>query len=280
MIKKILVCTDGSGHGTVAARYGISLAGKLQASLMGLHVLDSRMLEGPLMADISGWIGAQPYGAQLQQFRELMQQRGEAVIEAFNALCQESGITPESWVKMGHPSRVILDEEIRAELIVIGQKGEHADLMGDMVGSNADRIVRNSIKPCMVVGPVFRPITRILVAYDGSAHASQALQVAVELAQSLEAPLASVTVREHNHGPDPERAVADCRTLCKAHGYPLETIIADGDPTEAILAEVAARECDLIVAGAHGHGRIHEMFIGSVATRLITTSDLPVMLVQ
>ena len=87
MIKSILVCTDGSPHGDTACEYAIPDRGSRRAC-SGLHVLDSRMLEGPLMADISGWIGAQPYGAQLQQFRELMEQKGEAVIRRFDNRCR------------------------------------------------------------------------------------------------------------------------------------------------------------------------------------------------
>ncbi|MBN1270588.1 MAG: universal stress protein, partial [Kiritimatiellae bacterium] len=123
MIKSILVCTDGSEYGDTACDYAIHLAGKLKARLMGLHVLDSRMLEGPLMADISGWVGAQPYGAQLQQFRDLMEKKGEAVINAFTDRCEKAGLTAETWMKMGHPARVVLQEEGRAELLIMGQKG-------------------------------------------------------------------------------------------------------------------------------------------------------------
>ena len=80
MIKSILVCTDGSENGNTACEYAADLAVKLKAKIAALHVLDSRMLEGPLLADISGWLGAQPFAAQLDQFRTLMESKGEAVI--------------------------------------------------------------------------------------------------------------------------------------------------------------------------------------------------------
>jgi len=151
MIKSILVCLDGSEHGDAACAMALHLTARLQARLLGLHVLDSRMLEGPLMADLSGWIGAQPYGAQLQQFRELMEQKGQAVVRAFDDRCSKAGIQAESWLKMGHPARVILEEEARAELVVMGQRGEHAEWMGGLMGSTVERVVRHSVKPCLIV---------------------------------------------------------------------------------------------------------------------------------
>ena len=196
MIKSILVCTDGSPHGDVACEYAISLTQQLNARLLGLHVLDSRMLEGPLMADISGWVGAQPFGDQFQQFRELMEKKGETVIHAFNSRCEEAGVKAETWVKMGHPPKIILEEEARAELLIMGQKGEHAEWIGDMSGSIVERVVRHSVKPCMITPDTFRPISRIMAAYDGSVHASQALHEATELAQALKAELVILTVAE------------------------------------------------------------------------------------
>lgn len=99
------------------------------------------MLEGPLMADVSGWVGAQPYGSQLQQFRDLMEKKGETVIQAFNSRCKEAGVTAESWIKMGHPPKIILEEEAHAELLIMGQKGEHAEWIGEMTGSTVERVV-------------------------------------------------------------------------------------------------------------------------------------------
>ena len=111
MIKTILVCTDGSPSGEAACEYAVTLAKRLKARLTGLHVLDSRMLEGPLMADISGWLGAQPFSAQIAQFRNLMETKGQAVIDAFKDLCEKHGIPAEARMRTGLPPRVILDEE-------------------------------------------------------------------------------------------------------------------------------------------------------------------------
>jgi len=40
MIKSILVALDGSQHAGSALEYGLSLARRLRARLIGLHVLD------------------------------------------------------------------------------------------------------------------------------------------------------------------------------------------------------------------------------------------------
>jgi len=280
MIKSILVCTDGSAYGDTACEYAVDFASRLKARLMGLHILDSRMLEGPLMADISGWVGAQPFGTQLQQFRELMEKKGESIIEAFNARCEKAGIQTESWMKMGHPARIILEEEARAELLVMGQKGEHADWIGDMMGSNVERIVRRSVQPCLITPMEFRPVTKMLAAYDGSAHSSKALREALELSNTLSLPLTVLTVRDGLSGEKATAAAADAQRLAKDHGCEIESMVEEGESEDVILGTARSKECDLIVVGAYGHTRIREMILGSTTAHLVAYSEVPVLLVR
>ncbi len=56
MVKNILVPTDGSDYGKTAIAYGIHIARKLEAQLTGLHVVDIRLMQGPVFTDISGSI--------------------------------------------------------------------------------------------------------------------------------------------------------------------------------------------------------------------------------
>lgn len=280
MIKSLMVFTDGSEGGNVACQYAVFLAARLKARLTGCHVLDSRMLEGPLMADISGWVGAQPYGAQLQQFRELMQQKGEAILAAFSKLAEDEGVDADAAIRMGHPARVILEEESRAELIVLGQNGEHADLTGELIGSTVERVARHSIKPCLVTPAAFHPISRILVAYDGSGPASKALHEAIELALALATPLVILTVSE-NHDVAKARGIAeDGIRLARAHECAAGNMVVEGRPDQVILSKAEELDCGLIVVGAYGHGRIREMILGSTTQNLVTRAKKPVLLVR
>ena len=170
------------------------------------------------MADISGWIGAQPYGAQVQQFRELLQQRGEAVAAAFSQRCEEEGVEADIEIGMGHPSRVILEAEARTELLVLGQKGEHASLIGDMMGSNVERVARHAATPCLVTPETFAPVTRILAAYDGSGHGAKALHEAVELAAALDVEVLVLTVAESHDAEEADQIAADGFKMAEAHG--------------------------------------------------------------
>lgn len=280
MIKSILACIDGSSHGDVAGQYAICMADHLRARLVGLHVLDSRMLEGPLLADLAGGIGAQPYAAQTQQFRALMEQKGRAIADAFESRCREAGLQAETLIRIGHPPRIILEEEVRAELVVLGQKGEHAEWIGDMTGSTLERVARHSVKPCLVTPKKFSPVHRILAAYDGSAHASQALREAAELAAAMKIELVVLTAGDGNHEDEAERISRDAMALVKAHECDARPLVVKGRPASVILDAVRDEACDLIVVGAYGHSRIREMILGSVTTQVMSRAQVPVIMVR
>ena len=280
MIKNILICTDGSAFGDVASEYAIHLATRLKAQIIGLHVLDSRMLEGPMLSDISGMLGAEPFSAQLAQFRDIMEGKGESVLKTLAERAGRAGLDLEARVRMGHPARVILDEEVSAELLVLGQKGEHADLIGDLLGSNVERIVRRSCKPCLVTPSEFVPITKILAAFDGSAISSKALHEGIELALALNVPLLILTARTHPADRTAEDIAELGMKLARAHNCVAARLVVEGRPSEQILEVAHQQGCNLIVVGAYGHSVIREWIIGSTTAHLIHTTDLPVMLVR
>jgi len=48
-------------------------------------------------------------------------------------------------------------------------------------------------------------------------------------------------------------------------------------PPEAIVAVALAEKCDLVVVGSHGRGAIGQLWLGSVTTRVLATSSVPVL---
>lgn len=280
MLKSLLVFTDGSDYANAATAQAIQLARGLKARLSGCHVLDIRTLEGPLLADLSGWLGAQPYAAQVTQFRTLLEQRGQAILQAFTQEGERAGMDVEALLRTGHPARAILDEEARAELIILGQRGEHAEQTGDLLGSTVERVIRHSIKPCLVTPAQPRSIRRILAAFDGSDVSSKALHEAIEMAAALAVPLVLLTVAEDGDREKARATVEDGMRLVRAHEGVAAQLVVEGRPDQVILAKAEELGCDLVVVGAYGHSRIREMILGSTTQNLVARATCPVLLVR
>jgi nucleotide-binding universal stress UspA family protein len=58
-----------------------------------------------------------------------------------------------------------------------------------------------------------------------------------------------------------------------------EIRILHGAPAQTILAEAARLPADLIVMGTHGHPALERFLVGSVASRVVQQSPIPVLLV-
>src|SRR5580704_10198183 len=135
MYKTILLCTDGSPAAEVAGDYGIWFARKLAASLRALYVTDVRVLEGPWLADLSGAIGAQAYSGMLPQLQQIQKEKAEMILAAARERCQKSGIACETIHETGGLIGAILNQERQADLVILGQHGEHAEWSEEMLGS-------------------------------------------------------------------------------------------------------------------------------------------------
>jgi len=145
-------------------------------------------------------------------------------------------------------------------------------------------------------GGVYR---RLLVPLDGSKESFAALRSALRLGRTLQATvvgyhaLAPVPVPYFDAPPPgyptPKEYRALMRTLARryfekaerlAHtaGVPFESMAdARGEVAEGISEAARRMECDLIVLGSHGRGAFGRLLLGSVATRLISMAEVPVL---
>ena len=125
----------------------------------------------------------------------------------------------------------------------------------------------------------FREIRRILVAYDGTAHATLAFERACELCNLLRLPMVLLTCRER---PDEDvRATQkQAERVRESSAFELDVRIVDGHPEEQILECAKLTEADLIVMGAYGHSRLREFFLGSTTNYVILKATRPVLLMR
>jgi nucleotide-binding universal stress UspA family protein len=60
---------------------------------------------------------------------------------------------------------------------------------------------------------------------------------------------------------------------------PCEGVVRFGEPSHEIVAYAAESACDLVVVGTHGRGALSRLLLGSVASRVLRASAVPVLIV-
>lgn len=281
-MKTIMVCTDGSEGAQRATEMAVDWAARLGATIRAVYVTDVRLLEGPWLADISGAIGAQPYAALVPQLVKWQREKAEIVMDAVRQSCASRGVTCETIVETGRVIPTLLEQERHCDLVVLGQRGEHAAWAWQPLGSSVEGLVRASIRPCLVVTQQWQPTRQAVVAFDGSRESRKALERGLPLLHALGAQAEVVTVAVEGHGPpvaDPElhetirqTAPPDLRVTTR--------IVQGTDAAVEIL--LAAEHCSaqLIVMGAYGHTRIRELILGSTTTSVLRRTNMPVLLMR
>jgi len=59
-----------------------------------------------------------------------------------------------------------------------------------------------------------------------------------------------------------------------------EIIVNRGNPVDEIIKQSENTNCDLIIMGSHGHGKLADALVGSTAMRVVRRSKIPVLLVR
>lgn len=274
MIKRILVASDGSDAVQPAIEYAISLGHSLQARLTGIFVVDIKLLEGPFLRDLSATMGTAPMANYQSVIAGILEERGKAALQAFAAQCATHGVECDTELKTGIIHHTILEQAELADVLVLGRGGEHSDWLEGLMGSTAEAILRRAKLP-VIIAPNVKPITDgILVAFDGSPHARQALKTAVDVAHDTGARLELIVV-----GDDDSAAIAqDAEVYLHDHGIPVKLEKRIGVASQEIVEYAHEAGVGLLVMGAYGHTRVREMLIGSTTTAVVNHAACPVML--
>jgi nucleotide-binding universal stress UspA family protein len=280
MVKNILIPIDGSDYGKTAIAYGIIIASKLDARLTGLHVVDVRLMQGPVFTDISGSIGLPPYQEFLPAIESSLEGKAEAILKEFCEQCEAAGIHPETKKITGVIDEVIIEEGRKCcDWILLAQRGEHFHIGGGAIlGSTAQSVVRRSGKPVLVTPERFRKINRMALAYDGSPPAQNALNLAAELSARAAWPL-SVVIIADDQGLGAKLS-EKAEAFLKTRAVDGAILILKGTEDKELLKFIREGTADLLVMGAYGHNRLREVLLGSTTSVVIRKSTIPVLLTR
>lgn len=280
MIRNILIPTDGSNYGRTAIAYGIYFARKLDARLTGLHVVDIRLMQGPVFTDISGAVGLPPYQELLPVIESGLDAKADAILKEFREQCEAGGVQPETKKVLGVIDETIIAEGRSCDWILLAQRGEHFRIGGRAIlGSTAESVVRRSGRPVVVTPEHFRKIGSMALAYDGSNPAQKALKLAAEVAEAAAWPLSVVIITD-----DPAlgaKLTEQAEALLEPHPIARTTIIRGSrNADKELLHFIGEGSAELLVMGAYGNNRLRELLVGSTTAAVIRKSTIPVLLTR
>jgi nucleotide-binding universal stress UspA family protein len=297
-IRQILCPVDFSDHSRRALDHAFAIAKWYDSSVTPLHVLS--------FVPVAAYAPGSPMFPPIP-LTDVDREQVLVDLKRFAETPSAGAVRMEARLREGHTVDEILAEAeaLPADLLVIGTHGR-SGFERLVLGSVAERLVRKASGPVLSVPPqvgtassVFK---RILCPLDFSDASMQALKYAMSLAQEADARLTVLHVMQYKiselpemHDPRPSGrplSLDEFRARCeeetrrrleeavpqdvKAYAR-VETKIASGKPYQAILAEAAQEEADLIVMGVHGRNPVDLMFLGSTTQHVLRRAGCPVL---
>ncbi|WP_410507786.1 universal stress protein [Methanosarcina hadiensis] len=140
--RNIVIATDGSENTQKAISYGIEIAKLSGATVHALYVVDISSFSSIPMSSEGGW----------EAMYQILKMEGERAVSAVKSQGEAAGVEVRENVLEGHPINEIIEfaENNNADLIVMGTLGK-TGLDRFLLGSVADKVVRSSKVPVMVV---------------------------------------------------------------------------------------------------------------------------------
>jgi len=138
MYRNVLVPTDGSDASAAAVEHAVDLAGRYDARIHALYVVDS------------GSYGV--LGESTPTVVEALREDGSQAVASVAATAADAGVEVDTAVVEGAVHRSILDhaDEVDADLVVMGTHGRQG-IDRYLLGSVTERIVRSSSVPVLTV---------------------------------------------------------------------------------------------------------------------------------
>lgn len=296
---RILVPVDGSENSQHAVEF-ITSRTTLLGSKPNIEILNVQL---PLPARACRLVGQD----SLTRYYE---DESEKIFEPVRRMLGKVGHEAHETFIVGEPSDCIAaeSEKLGADLIVMGSRGQSA-LKGLFFGSVSNGVLAKCKTPVLMLRDKPAPeadALRVGIAVDGSKFGRAAVRyvlkhislfgtgaqfylinVVSDYAGAVMPDMAGMALPalseeevlelqkdEFNEAVEPLRPL-----FAKAAIKPKEICLV-GNAGDEITAFAKKRKLDIVVMGSHGYGRFKAAVMGSTATRIAATSDVPLLIVR
>ena len=295
MYDRIVIAVDGSDEAVHAARRGLELANAYDATVDVIHVVERNALRLTRTGDE----------------RTRLRDRGAAILDETDGVASEVGLSVSTKLVEGRPAVRIskFAAESDADLVVVGKQGL-TGVTRRLVGGVTEGILHRSPSPVLVV-PEGDPeaeaaagYSRILLPTDGSEPAEDAVLHGEAVSRDYGSTVHVLNVVDlqaaggvfNAGGLDSEfverleasgRKAVDRVTDEIGDAAPeteVRTAVERSTSFDGVAAGireyVETNGIDLIVMSSHGRSNLERQVLGSVASTVLRTVDVPVLVVK
>jgi nucleotide-binding universal stress UspA family protein len=191
----------------------------------------------------------------------------------------ETGVKGNLVIEVGEPGKRILERAFYTDMLVVKMRYAPGTQMMQKLRSGFRTLVRKSPQPLLVVPGYMRPINKILLAYDGSPKAKEAMYITAYLALHWKAELHILSsYRDMGLKKEMIKHVNAARSYMRFSGVFYKAHLRKGFSGENILAMVKEKDIDLVVMGSYGASPLKEVMTGSTIDYVLDAIQIPLLI--
>lgn len=289
---KIMACVDQSRFADYVTDYAAWVAKKMQAPLELLHIIDSHP-ETSASEDYSGTIGFDSQEDLLKSLSEQDALRNKMAREKgrlfLNQLCLrafEGGVTATD-VRQRHGSLVesLVEQTAHVQLVVLGRRGESADIKSDEVqqkeqklGRHIEAVVRQIKQPIFTITQPFIEPKNIMIAFDGGALTRKG--IALIATSPLFKGLSINVLMFGEETRETLKQLNWAQEKLEAAEFKPKIFLKPGEVKTVASQFIQEHDIHLMVMGAYSHSPLRNFLFGSKTADLLQATTIPVLLLR
>lgn len=250
VVDDILVAISGEEDGWNTLEQAFMVARREGARLHGLHVVSAEAKQG--------------------------NERTQAIQSEFNRRCEAAGIRGKLAIDVGELITKICERARWTDLVIANLTCPPSAQHLSRPGSRFRTLIRRCPRPVLAVPEAASPLDRVLLAYDGSPKAQEALFIATYLGGWWNVSLVVLTVSETDRSA--AKIQTQAREYLDSHKVQAMLVRDSGPVGEAILKTAEAHESSLIVMGGYSWNPPLDAVLGSAVDEVLGESERPVLI--
>ncbi len=246
----LLIPLNGEEDSWQALNFGLRLAWREEAHLLGLHIVPNK--EDQESANV------------------------HTIQKRFEIQCQDAGLPGELAVDTGPIVPTICKHARLSDLVIIHLAHPPASHPIMRAESGIRKLIQQSPRPLLTVPQVPEKIERLLVAYNGNPRSREALYAAAYFAGRWEVPLFVLIVAEP--AKINPKIIKHARYYLRSRQIPATFIQKKGHISAIILEVQAEQQCNLIFMGGYSKPPVIDIVFSSPLDQVLKESPVPVLI--
>ena len=275
---QIVVPIDPSEYTKTSLLYASRIASMDQVSLTGIAIIDNLNIEEAVLTFVPLPQGNAAHLEEEMALLEEANRKAKAELDDFRVFCQSEGLNCHTQQVVGRPDFVIESAGKYADLIITGMRNFFHFETSKTPEKTALKIITQLQTPILLVPKKFKPVTNVLIAFDGSYPALRAAKEFVNIEWDKEYNITLLVSQagktDGNELLEKMENYLSTRTNNKIH-----KILTNNNIIKT-FDEDFLDKIDMVVCGMHSQNIFQKLFVGSFPEHLINLNRIPVLIAQ